>query len=273
MLRRRAGRGSGPRGAGGQPRSTRPSSAWRSIAAVARDLAARAAAKPAARSRRRRQATRTSSVICGAAAGPPVFGDVAPRRSLPRRRPLWQPHRPRCARCHPPSTSTASSAAPRSVIGFVFVIIARALNPIDAVVGLFIVGAGARRRSCTTAVFRRGGAPRRRAIPPPAPTAEREDPAAFARRLRWPLAAAGRRVPRLHGRRRRRPACSAGSRSASGSRCSSRPAGSSAGRTRTRSACCASPGRAAGRPTAASPGLLRRRRDVRPARPATRSAP
>jgi len=73
-----------------------------------------------------------------------------------------------------------------TVIGLIFVIIASRLNPIDAVVGLFIVGP-VLTALLYFAVFRRVA---RHAVadPAPAPTAEREDPAAFARRLRWPLA-------------------------------------------------------------------------------------
>ena len=72
-------------------------------------------------------------------------------------------------------------------IGLFFVIIASTLNPFDAVVGVFIV-APLFTAILYYALFRRVA---RSAVvdPAPAPTTDRADPAAYARRLRWPLAA------------------------------------------------------------------------------------
>src|SRR6478735_8857363 len=74
-----------------------------------------------------------------------------------------------------------------TAIGLIFAIIASALNPLDAFVGLFVV-APVLTGLLYYSVFRRVA---RHAVadPAPAPTAARADPAAFARRLRWPLAA------------------------------------------------------------------------------------
>jgi drug/metabolite transporter (DMT)-like permease len=72
------------------------------------------------------------------------------------------------------------------VVGMVFVIFAGALNPIEAVFGLGIA-MPVTAAILYFAVFRRVS---RRLVrnPPPAPTAEREDPASFAQRMRWPVA-------------------------------------------------------------------------------------
>ena len=81
--------------------------------------------------------------------------------------------------------------------------------------------------------------PRRRRRP-----SARTRAARTLRRLRWPLAAAGRRLRRLHrdGAGARAPRRDRARRR--GRAAAHRPAGSSAGRTRTRSACCASRGAA-----------------------------
>jgi hypothetical protein len=73
-----------------------------------------------------------------------------------------------------------------TAIGLMFVIIASVLNPVDAVIGLFVVGP-LLTAILYLAVFRRVA---RRAVahPAPAPTTDRADPSDFARRLRWPLA-------------------------------------------------------------------------------------
>jgi hypothetical protein len=73
-----------------------------------------------------------------------------------------------------------------TAIGLMFVIIASVLNPVDAVIGLFVVGP-LLTAILYLAVFRRVA---RRAVahPAPAPTTDRADPSDFARRLRGPLA-------------------------------------------------------------------------------------
>ena len=72
-------------------------------------------------------------------------------------------------------------------IGLMFVIIASVLNPIDAIIGLFVV-APFLSVVLYLAVFRRVV---RQAVAhtAPAPTTEREDPGEYTRRLRRPLAA------------------------------------------------------------------------------------
>ena len=74
-----------------------------------------------------------------------------------------------------------------TAIGLIFAIIASALNPLDAFIGLVVV-APVLTALLYYSVFRRVA---RHAVadPAPAPTTDREDPAAYARRLRWPLAA------------------------------------------------------------------------------------
>jgi hypothetical protein len=72
-------------------------------------------------------------------------------------------------------------------IGLVFLIIASALSPIDAIIGLFVV-APFLAVVLYVAVFRRV-VRRLVAHPAPAPTTDREDAGEYARRLRWPLAA------------------------------------------------------------------------------------
>jgi hypothetical protein len=73
------------------------------------------------------------------------------------------------------------------VVGALFVIFAGALNPLEAVLGVF-VAMPVTAAILYFAVFRRVS---RRLVrnPPPAPTTEREDPTSFAHRMRWPVAA------------------------------------------------------------------------------------
>jgi hypothetical protein len=73
------------------------------------------------------------------------------------------------------------------IVGAIFVIFAGALNPIEAGFGL-LVAMPVTAAILYLAVFRRVSR-RLVANPPPAPTAEREDPGSFARRMRWPVAA------------------------------------------------------------------------------------
>lgn len=74
-----------------------------------------------------------------------------------------------------------------AAIGLLFVIIASALNPIDAIFGLVFV-APVMAGVLYLTVFRRVA---RQAVadPPPAPTVEREEPGEFGRRIAWPVAA------------------------------------------------------------------------------------
>jgi hypothetical protein len=74
-----------------------------------------------------------------------------------------------------------------TVIGLIWVIIASVLNPIDGLIGLFVV-APVLTALLYLSVFRRVA---RRAVahPAPAPTTDRADTSDFARRLRWPLTA------------------------------------------------------------------------------------
>ena len=72
-----------------------------------------------------------------------------------------------------------------TAIGLVFVIIASVLNPIDAIIGLFVV-APLLTAILYFAVFRRVA---RQAVahPAPAPTSDRAEPSDYARRLRRPM--------------------------------------------------------------------------------------
>lgn len=72
-------------------------------------------------------------------------------------------------------------------IGLVFIIIASVLNPIDAIVGLFVV-APFLTAALYLAVFRRV-VKQAVAHPRPAPAADVEDSGEYGRRLRWPLTA------------------------------------------------------------------------------------
>src|SRR3954462_9550278 len=75
------------------------------------------------------------------------------------------------------------------IIGALFLIFGGALNPIEAAIGL-VITMPIMAAIMYLAVFRPVS---RRLLrdPPPAPTAEREDPGSFARRMRWPAAAQG----------------------------------------------------------------------------------
>jgi hypothetical protein len=72
------------------------------------------------------------------------------------------------------------------VVGTLFLIFGGALNPIEAFLGLF-AAMPVTAAILYLAVFRRVS---RRLVrnPPPAPTTDREDPSAFAHRMRWPVA-------------------------------------------------------------------------------------
>ena len=73
------------------------------------------------------------------------------------------------------------------IVGAIFVIFAGTINPIEAAFGL-LVAMPLTAAILYLAVFRRVSRRLVRAAAP-APTSEREDPAAFARRMRWPVVA------------------------------------------------------------------------------------
>jgi hypothetical protein len=72
-------------------------------------------------------------------------------------------------------------------VGLVFIIIATGLNPVEAVIGVAVI-APVIAFVLYLVTFRPAA---RRAVrdPPPAPTSRREDPGAFVRRIRGPVAA------------------------------------------------------------------------------------